>query len=100
VREWARGVLERAHTRVDEEYEKKGRTNLCETLKPHLVRWSAPPSQEKVARDLGLSTTALSTELSRLRQRFRRVLLLLLSEEGGSPQEAQRLLGELLRAFA
>ena len=51
-------------------------------------------------RALGISAASLSTELSRLRKRFRHVLLLLLSEEGGSPQESERDLQELLRAFS
>ena len=100
AREWGRRVLERAYARIDEEYEKKGHAALCEALKPHLVRWAAPPSQEEAACALGISATSLSTELSRLRKRFRHVLLLLLSEEGGSPQESERDLQELLRAFA
>ena len=90
AREWGRRVLERAYSRIDEEYEKKGHAPLCEALKPHLVRWAAPPSQEEAASALGISATSLSTKLSRLRKRFRHVLLLLLSEEGGSPQESER----------
>lgn len=97
---WGRRVIERAYEAIDEEYRTKGRAALCDALKPHLVRWSAPPSQVEAARQLGLSPTHLSTELTRLRQRFRHVMMLLLSEEGGSPQEAERLLAELLRAFA
>ena len=100
AREWGRGVIERAHLRLDEEYAGKGCSLLCETLKPHLVRWAAPPSQMEVARALGISATSLSTELSRLRKRFRHVLLLLLSEEGGTPQEVAGELHELRRAFA
>lgn len=100
AREWAMGVLERAHARLDEEYERKGQAILCETLKPHLIRWVSPPGQEDVSRALGISATGLSTELNRLRKRFRHVLLLLLSEEGGSPQDAGRALNELLRAVA
>ena len=98
-REWGRGVLERAYTRLDEEYEKKRSAILCETLKPHLIRWASPPSQREVASTLGVSATGLSTELTRLRKRFRHVLLQLLSEEGGSPQDGERELSELLRAF-
>ncbi len=97
---WGRRVIERAYEAIDEEYGAKGRAALCDALKPHLVRWAAPPSQVEAARQLGLSPSHLSTELTRLRQRFRHVMMLLLSEEGGSPQEAERLLAELLRAFA
>jgi DNA-directed RNA polymerase specialized sigma24 family protein len=100
MREWGRGVIERAQEQIEEEYRDRGREVLCEALKPHLIRWSSPPSQDEVARGLGISATGLSTELSRLRQRFRHVLLLLLSEEGGSPQDAERTLHDLLRAFA
>ena len=97
---WGRRVIERAYETIDAEYRQKDRTALCEALKPHLNRWSGPPGQIEVAAQLGLSPTHLSTELTRLRQRFRHVMLHLLSEEGGSPQEAERLLTELLRAFA
>lgn len=97
---WGRRVIERAYEAIDEEYRKKGRAAQCDALKPHLVRWSSPPSQAEVAALLGISTTYLSSELNRLRQRFRHVMLALLSEEGGSPQEAERLLAELLRAFS
>ena len=100
AREWGRNVIERAHTRLDEEYARKEQSVLCETLKPHLVRWAAPPSQEEVARALGISATSLSSELTRLRIRFRHVLLLLLSEEGGSPQDAEHAMNDLLRAVA
>lgn len=97
---WGRRVIERAYETIDEDYRQKNRTALCEALKPHLNRWSGPPGQVEVAHRLGLSPTHLSTELTRLRQRFRHVMLHLLSEEGGSPQEAGRLLSELLRTFA
>ena len=97
---WGRRVIERADEAIDGEYGKKGHAALCDALKPHLVRWSSPPSQAEVARTLGVSTTYLSTELNRLRQRFGHVMLVLLSEEGGSPQEAEKLRVELLRAFA
>lgn len=97
---WGRRVIERAFEVIDGEYGKKGNAMLCDALKPHLVRWSSPPSQAEVARALGVSTTYLSSELNRLRQRFGHVMRVLLSEEGGSPQEAERLRVELLRAFA
>ena len=100
AKEWGRRVIERAHEAVEEEYRKKDRAAVCDALKPHLVRWSGPPGQVEVASRLGLSPTNLSTELTRLRQRFRHTMLLLLSEEGGSPQEAERLLTELLHTFA
>ena len=87
---WGRRVIERAYETIDEDYRQKNRTALCEALKPHLNRWSGPPGQVEVAHRLGLSPTHLSTELTRLRQRFRHVMLHLLSEEGGSPQEAGR----------
>ena len=80
AREWATGLLERAQARLDEEYERRGNAALCEALKPHLVRWTSPPSQAEVARTFGVTATSLSTELNRLRKRFRHVLLLLLSE--------------------
>ena len=100
TRAWARGVLERAHARLDEEYGRKDQTVLCEMLKLHLIRWVSPPGQEEVARALGISATGLSSELNRLRKRFRHVLLLLLSEEGGNPQDADRAMNDLLRAVA
>lgn len=100
MKAWGRRVIERAEEVIDEEYGKKGRTPLCDALKPHLIRWSGPPSQVEVAGRFAMSPSHLSSELNRLRLRFRHVMLHLLSEEGGSPQEAERLLAELLLAFA
>ena len=99
MKAWARRVIERAYEVIDDEYLKKGRAKLCEALKPHLIRWAGPPSQAEMAAQFGMSPSHLSSELNRLRQRFRHVMLHVLSEEGGSPQEAERLLAELLRAF-
>lgn len=87
-REWAHGLLDRTWERLETECLAKNKAALWQELRPHLERWSGPESQVAVAARLGLSPTALSTELNRLRTRFRHILHLLVSETATNPADA------------
>lgn len=99
-REWAHAVLDRTWERLDAESRAKGKTGLWQELRPHLERWSGPESQAAAAARLGLSPTALSTELNRLRARFRHILHLLVSETAATPSEADADLLHLRRILS
>jgi hypothetical protein len=99
-REWAHGLLERTWERLDAECTAKGKAALWHELRPHLERWSGPESQVATAARLGLSPTALSTELNRLRTRFRHILHLLVSETAANPAEANADLQHLRRILS
>ena len=88
-RAWALGVLERAWLRVEEEAGAKGKLELWRTLQPHLVRWSSKETQVQVAARIGISATALSTELNRVRTRFRHVVCALLMEAAVGSREVE-----------
>lgn len=87
-RAWAHGVLARTEARLEWEYGRRGEAALWETLHPCLVRWTGAESQADAAKRLGVSASALSTALSRLRARYEHVLFLIVSETAATPQEA------------
>ena len=87
-REWAQAILDRTWEQLETEFCAKGKASLWQELRPHLERWSGPESQVSVAARLGLSPSLLSTELNRLRTRFRHILHLLVSETASSPADA------------
>lgn len=98
--EWATGMLDRALRRLGDECAARGKAELWQTLQPHLARWDGPERQPAVAARLGLSASALNSELTRLRTRARHILLTQLSETAASPREADEDLSYLMRLLS
>ena len=79
-RRWALDMLERAAAEVRSHYEKNGRADLFDALKPFLGADGAAVPYSELADQLGQSEGALRTALSRLRSRWRQQLRALVRE--------------------
>ena len=69
-RSWALALLERVMLRLREEYEKAGRMRLWEAIEPHLAGGSGRPGYAKMAAELGMSESALTVSVHRMRKRY------------------------------
>ena len=72
---WAITMLDVAWKQLHEEYGAAGKAHDLEALKPFLVGGAAVlPSQEQVAKELGVSAVTLRKSLLSVRQRYREML--------------------------
>lgn len=97
---WAQGVITRTEAWLAAETILRRGSQFWETLRPYLEGWHGPKSQAAAAARLGLTATALSTELSRLRQRYRHILFVIVSETAITPSEAEADLSCLRRILS
>ena len=88
-RQCALSLVEEVLQALEEEQVKAGRGNVYRALRPLLdpCATSTVGSQEEIAMELGISHGALRGALMRLRQRFREVTRLLISQTLRSPNE-------------
>ena len=91
-RQWALTVMERALIVVEQGFNRAGKTDQFEKLKPWLAGDTIQLSQSEVARQLGWSETALKVGIHRLRKRFREVVR---DEIGQTVAEGTDIDGEL-----
>lgn len=96
-RAWALATLERAAERLREEYERRGKADLFEALRPELTSGSG--DREALAARLGLTAGALKVAVHRLRQRFGEALRAEIGETLESAEEVDAELAELLEAL-
>lgn len=99
-RDWALGIIQRTEAKLAAEYHDREKSALWETLRPNIEQWAGPATQEETARVLRITRTALSTELTRLRQRYRHVLFLIIAETAADPREAEEDLHHLRRLLS
>ena len=99
-RDWALGIIQRTEAKLAAEYSEREKSALWETLRPNIEQWTGPATQEETARVLRITRTALSTELTRLRQRYRHVLFLIIAETAADPREAEEDLRHLRRLLS
>ena len=69
-RSWALALLERVMLRLREEYEKAGRLRLWEAIEPQLTGGAGRPGYAKMAAELGMSESALTVAVHRMRKRY------------------------------
>lgn len=69
-RSWALALLERVMLRLREEYEKAGRLRLWEAIEPQLTGGAGRPGYAKIAAELGMSESALTVSVHRMRKRY------------------------------
>jgi RNA polymerase sigma-70 factor (ECF subfamily) len=69
-RSWALALLERVMLRLREEYEKAGRMRLWDAIEPQLTGGSTRPGYAKMAAELGMSESALTVSVYRMRKRY------------------------------
>jgi RNA polymerase sigma-70 factor (ECF subfamily) len=79
-RNWAVAVLERALTRLQAEYETRGKQALFTRLKPALIATDADEPRRAMAADLGMTEGAVKVSLHRMRHAFRDALRAEISE--------------------
>jgi RNA polymerase sigma-70 factor (ECF subfamily) len=99
-RRWAMELLDRAMTRLREEFNARGHGETFDVLKGTLT--GAEVRREKVATTLGLSDGALKVAIHRLRQRYREVLRAEIADtvdaEGDIDEEMRHLVAILRKA--
>ena len=97
-RQWAEQLLARARTKLHEEYESSGRSELLDVLEltgdP-----KAPPLQEQATR-LGLPVNTLKSHLHRARQRHGAIIRELIADTVSTPVEVEDELRHLLAALS
>lgn len=99
-RHWALGVLDRAMSALAAEFDRVGKRDHFEQLKPWLGGEGAGASQAEAAAQLGISAGAAKVAIHRLRQRFRaRVMEEIAQTVGGGEEEARQELHHLLRVM-
>lgn len=70
-REWALAILESAHRQTVEEFERNGSRHRFAVLRRFLPGALEAMTCEQAAAELSLSVPALTSEVHRLRQRFK-----------------------------
>jgi RNA polymerase sigma factor (sigma-70 family) len=100
-RQWALTLLDRAMSRLREEYTSSGRGQLFETLKRFLLE-KKPTPHTAIAEGLGINTSTVGVAIYRLRQRFREVLRQEVAQtvDNDNDDEVQAELSYLLSALA
>lgn len=99
-RAWAAEVLDRALTRLRDEYRAAGKERIFEGLQDALGAARGEVDGARRAAELGLSDEALRVALHRLRRRFREHLRREVAETVRRPEEVEAELAELLRAVS
>lgn len=97
-RRWALEILGRVVESLREEYQSKKMGERFETLAPLLAGQEAP-DHSKLARQLGMKAGAVRTALSRMRKRYRELLVHEIADTVSSPdlveEELQNLIASL-----
>jgi RNA polymerase sigma-70 factor (ECF subfamily) len=70
-REWAIAAVESAIAKLEEDFEKRGKSHVFTALKPYLIGDQPVGAYDKTAAELGLSAGAIRTGVHRLRHDFR-----------------------------
>lgn len=69
-RSWALALLERVMGRLREEYVEAGRLALYEAIQPHIGGGAGRPGYAKMAEALGMSESAVTVSVHRMRKRY------------------------------
>jgi RNA polymerase sigma-70 factor (ECF subfamily) len=99
-RNWALAVLERALSRLEAEYAKRGRQKLFARLKPALIASDDEESRRAMALELGMTEGAVKVALHRMRGAFRESLRREIAETVGAERDCDDELRALIDALA
>lgn len=97
-RKWARSVLDRALSDLQDEFSKDGRLDVFNRLKGFLAG-SGEVKYAELARELGISEAALKSSIQRLRKRYRELLRSEVASTVADPAEVDEELRFLLQAI-
>lgn len=98
-RSWALALLERVMDRLRGEYDKAGRRALFSALQPHLTG-GGKPGYARMADELGLSESALTVALHRMRKRYGLLLRQEIADLVESEDEVEDELRHLMAVLA
>jgi len=99
-RRWATAVLEQVAARLQEELTAQGQAKRFEILKGFLMGDSDKVSYERAAAELGLSVSAVTSSIYRLRLRFRELFRAEIASTVGSASEIDEEIRHLLAALS
>ena len=88
-RRWATTLLERALTRLEQEFHERGQGELLEALRPFLLGEQGEATYAEIAPRLAMTTPAVKMSVSRMRARCRELLREEILQTVASPQEAE-----------
>jgi DNA-directed RNA polymerase specialized sigma24 family protein len=92
---WALMLMERAFTRIRDEYAASGKAELFEALKPFLAAESGDEGYAKPAHDLGMSASHVAVLVHRLRRRFRDCVCAEVADTVANPADVESEMREL-----
>ena len=98
-RRWATTLLERAVTRLEQEFSERGQDRLFDGLRAFLLGEQEDATYAGAAAGLGLTPAAMKMAASRLRARCRELLREEIAQTVASPQEADEEYRALLAAI-
>jgi RNA polymerase sigma-70 factor (ECF subfamily) len=98
-RHWALAVLDAALGRLEAELKKSGRLALFEQLQPFLQGDGSGPSYTEVAQRLATTEGTIKVTVHRLRQRYRQLLRVVVSQTVDTPLEIDSELAHLKTAL-
>ena len=98
-RQWAMTLIERALSRLQEEYLGSGRARLFELLRGCLAGEESAWPYAEIAARLDLTEAAVKMAVHRLRARYREILQAEIAETVSSPEEVEEEIRHLFSAF-
>jgi len=99
-RRCALALLEQTFAQIEAEYAERGRAEFCQRLRAYLNEDPDAVSHAQTAMALGISESAVKSELHRLRHRFREVLHYRVALTVTDPGQVEEELRHLLSALA
>ena len=99
-RQWAMTVLERSMSSLREESARSGETSRFDLLKVYLTGEEPAVPYQQVAPELGISESAVSVAVHRMRQRFGKVLREVIAQTVTNPAEIDDEIRFMLSALA
>jgi RNA polymerase sigma-70 factor (ECF subfamily) len=96
---WAHAVLDAALVRLEAEFRRSGRLALFEQLQPFLEGDASGPTYTEVAQRLGTTEGTIKVTVHRLRNNYRQLLRVVVSQTVDSPLEIDSELAHLRAAL-
>jgi RNA polymerase sigma-70 factor (ECF subfamily) len=94
---WAKRLLEKVMLRLRDDFESSGRQVVFDALQPHLSGAAGPPGYARLGETLGLSETAVTVTVHRMRKRYGQLLREEIAATVASPEDVDDELRYLLR---
>lgn len=95
-RSWALALLERVMQRLQGEYDRASRQSLFAAIQPHLTGGAGRPGYAGLGASLGMSESAITVAVHRMRKRYGQLLREEIAETVASPQEVEDELRHLI----